>query len=1085
MGKQENMTIETQIVKNADDALLTGTGGLHTRLSAFKEKYPMWQDGGYTQELIENLEHFSTALDELLQAMDARIQVCQEMGAEEKRTGIKQKETTKTLTPVINILEKLEKLQTAMGKLVYSPEVVEIVKNNASHIIVYNAARKLIDDFITPLFENDTIFGLVRALVLKRPTLELLYSHLGSAGSKLGPVAGLVAGIDGSIIAACLEGLKKCHLEGITDYTRIETLFKVMLQQLMTSPARDLIDPDIPPAHEALIQEMELRCSVVINSAKEIKNVMIDPAIPVDAHSEKNMADLDEKKINLRGAITAAADKQWDFVHLYTADEQKNITAQIILFKKCIEKIPDATSLNPVWSELRKILSHMPRHIRHYLHKELYQQAIRHDLTPPKWLNPLKDRKKNSDQNSNESPLIIHFAGTDIGATKDTDTLGNLLAKYSNYYIEAGTTNKAWGSDGKRKIDDILTQLKILKAQGKLPTHLVLTGFSRGAAAQIELANKIHEHFNNANVPKENWISIDMFLVDPAYGVFDKSNAATQSKYIPPCVNTLNILYASDQSADTDEIEAKVMAAGTGKVKHYELISDPNTTTIKTLTVNGKHNDLGLTRDRAKETGYFIDELAREFLDNSGCVPKPFSKNDTPSVSIQSPAFNKDYLRQYVICEHQDLSVGYSSSDAQRLINGSVENNKNAEFSMQLGQLATSGSLSTTQEDQYYAAMLSNIERGILYGRYTAIYTRFSVPGIRNNIPRHMFKMYEEIQQYKASLKTMAAQNPKDVFQTIKGIAETANATASPARVQSVRHFYKDIANTAEPDFTQISLRTINIALNKTQNSFLQGLKNDLEQRRAQAIEERNQKTNPTYDARARKWLGNQFTDVVSSVIGVKTAPETATIAFCDKMIRKIDALLIEKNGDINKLEALRNFLKENKNNLTPQLMQELNSFQEMRSAISSARTKRFAEIIISVQVTLEAYKLQNNADPQNLNRLQEFSKFIEQLQMDTMPEEKKLAFLKHYIDHTIKELSQASVPATNMLWGYKNKTQNQLTTALQRAQSQMTIMNSDHLIPIKNEEAQFMEYMQDAAIKAYEAQAAIQTRAAPVTRAN
>ncbi len=1048
MSNETTNSIQTQIVINAYDEMLYGSSGLQTRIDAFKAQYPMWQDGGYTQELIENLTAFASALDEFLQAVDGRVKTCEIMQAKEDKTNKKQLETTETLTPVLPVLEKLEKLQAAMSKLVYSSKVVDIVKKNASHLIVYNQARKLIDDFVTPLFENDTIFGLVRALVLKRPTLELLYSKLGSMGSNLGPLSGVVAGIDGTVIAACLSGLKKCHLEGIKNYTYIETLFKVMLQQLMTPSARDQIDADIPEDHNQSIKDMkmELDLGITIDPSKEIENKDIDPNIPLTTETINDETDQEAKKNSLRMAITWVADKKWNFVNIYTQAQQEKIQQHILLFRKCIDKIPEATSLNPVWTELRKTLARMPRNIRHYLQNELYESAKLEGLTPPKWVNPLKNRKSKSDKFSKTEPLIIHFAGTGVSSTINTDTIGNLLAEYNNFFIEGGSDDEYWGSDGEKKLNKILENLVTLKEKNQLPSKLILTGFSRGAAAQIELANKIHKKFN-VNQPKENWITIEMFLIDPAYGTFDFSTASTQTKHIPACVDTLNILYADDPAPETDEVMDALIARNTTQRKHYELISeDPSATTIKTLTLQGKHKELGLTRaGKAEEIACFVDELGREFLDNSGCMPAPFSKSDPVSVSVESPAFDGEYLNENIISAQQNLSVGYSSSDTLRFINGSLTNNKSAEFSRKMGQLANPVIENHTAENQYYETLLNKISHDITHGHF---------------VSDTMSKMYKKIEQYNTSLKTEHPQDPKQVFLTIKEDAETAIDTWSPSRKVEVQHFYENIAKTVEPDFSAIAIRESNTAKQKDkEQTLLTIIKEELKAEISKAKEQQK------YEA---SFIGFAVKKTSALFGKTESVSPKEMIASCEKIITKITEL--QENAVINPLKELNTFLEKENKQITPKIAEGIKNVivwfqQEERKTTpeqEGQRSARFDHIADTVVNTVKEYEqysqdsfLSRNSD--NLKTPAKVEAFVTILKNNThFSAAEKLEILKKYIGDSLHDATQrhesGSVHqvSTSTLRGYQifKKTKSHLVTLLQRAQNQMAVMNSDALIP-------------------------------------
>lgn len=368
----------------------------------------------------------------------------------------------------------------------------------------------------------------------------------------------------------------------------------------------------------------------------------------------------------------------------YGAQNDTNIAQKVKALNTVLANWPDS-------DDLEDKLEAMPFYLRGHIERALY--VVLKKETPAFIVGNVKNPAvKGKAEASTDKPFIYHMAGTGVDKTHPGDTLAHAVREHQSFEIIAGTKDTAFGGGGRKKVRQIIADLE--KLGDKRPKHIILTGFSRGAAVQIGLANAIHEKFNK-DKQKEDWITIDMFLVDPTLGVADMNRrAGTRHTQVAPCVNTLNIACADDKRASNMALRFA------SKREDVHLDFDPAHTTVQTITLKGRHNDLGLFNRsdvNARHTAYFVEATFREFLKASGC-----ERNEQTAL----PEIDVEHAKEYAVSGKQRLSSAY----AARLKHGDTSENTNLAFSCMLPKYFA--------DSNNYRDVLLGIRRNILEGKY-------------------------------------------------------------------------------------------------------------------------------------------------------------------------------------------------------------------------------------------------------------------------------------------------------------------------------------------------------------------------------
>jgi len=199
-------------------------------------------------------------------------------------------------------------------------------------------------------------------------------------------------------------------------------------------------------------------------------------------------------------------------------------------------------------NNLELAIAEFPFYLRGHIERVLYQFYKKEKQTIPACLKAKVETPLcvSFEKPSSTQPFIYHMAGTSIKRTHPGDALAHVVRENQAYEIIGGTQGVAMGGGGRKKTRKILRELDAMG--DNRPKKVALTGFSRGSTVQIGLAAAIHKRFNQGK-DKQDWITIDMFLVDPAFGSVDMNgHAGTKQTQVPECVNTMNILYANDQT---------------------------------------------------------------------------------------------------------------------------------------------------------------------------------------------------------------------------------------------------------------------------------------------------------------------------------------------------------------------------------------------------------------------------------------------------------------------------------------------------------------------------------------------------------
>ncbi len=669
-----------------------------------------------------------------------------------------------------------------------------------------------------------------------------------------------------------------------------------------------------------------------------------------------------------------------------------------------------------LWEKLEEKVEKSPIEIRGYVQRVLRAQAREEKLPVTQWLLNIVDSPPVSQRDkSQNSPLIIHMAGTNIGQTNARDTLAQVVREYANFEIKGGTKNIVRGGGGDLTVNDMIAKLEGMTPR---PKHLVLTGFSRGASVQLELANEIHRRYN-AGKDRSEWITIDMFLIDPAYGGIplygsvDEKTAATQNKKVPRCVNTLNILYSDDPTAED------IYGRFTQKHQQHELEVESEFTTLQTLTLQGTHNDLGWPLEPT-EVAHFINIKFRQFLDNAGCKATKGSQD-------RITGLDKNYIKANIISPKQDLSIAYTASDA-RLYDPSISNEKKKsiqythDLSAYVHNIDVKAPIEATAEQKYYHEAIKKIQSGI----QRANYTTYSL----ESMPRYMSKMKKIIDSYN-TLST-DPDNAKKTFKQIQREAKNALNTWSPSRTSEVQHFYENIAKTPEPTFEPSPILAaqviLDVNIDEAVNNFLLSLQTNLKQKKEEAEKIIWANTYLPYlkPPASKHEAGITYNTLFNYFQPNKTllANQENIKQVCEYILIKIEDLIKLEVGStqwFEKLNTLETYIKNPPEPLNDaikgEILTKISSFKSNANSINQGKSLvksalKFDEIANQVLVTVKKYEKYSEYAQQTFFRQGSFSldsknvALPHQIELlvkylkaqDKMPVEDKLAILTLYI---------------------------------------------------------------------------------------
>jgi hypothetical protein len=515
-------------------------------------------------------------------------------------------------------------------------------------------------------------------------------------------------------------------------------------------------------------------------------------------------SDLSKKFDNLANVFI---EENWSsFYSIYEEDEQTLIKENLTAIKNKLNEIAqlpqpivDAT-LKTKLEELDNIFKALPAYQRQHFENALKNEAKKHglenlvEITTP-ITNPTYDPSQ---------PLVFHLAGTEVKNNTLGDPLANLAREQSNFYIQEGV-GKYFGSKGRENVENIITDIRQKYTyNANANKRIILTGYSRGAAAQIFLANRIHEEFNKGK-PESEWVKIDMFLVDPTMGVADSSTGAVTREYvIPRCVNTLTMIHSNPETPEKDWFLHPWLIT---KRTRDTLKSDPHYTTIQSITLKDDHKGVGLlAADLTKRaSSYVTDALCRLFFAHAG----------RETIATDQPKLNHDYIKKNVVATKQSsVAMQYYSSYATRLEGKQIPQvDRNAiQFCAQIPQLLVSPYAQA--DKQAYHDLMMKMFGAIILGDYQTRF--FGLTGEKHQdreskLPANMFKICEKIETYCRALQKNNAPDPEAAFKEIQTIAATATHSGNIMRKGNINAFLLNLTHstdTPESGKTQIDVAT-------------------------------------------------------------------------------------------------------------------------------------------------------------------------------------------------------------------------------------------------------------------------------------
>lgn len=461
------------------------------------------------------------------------------------------------------------------------------------------------------------------------------------------------------------------------------------------------------------------------------------------------------------------------------------------------ENVSDSTKFNRQYievaiGELNTTVNKLPPEIRGHVENVLKEESKKLGLNLVQSDTPNSNHEVvGKEGHASDEPLVIHLAGTEVKVTNTGDPLAYWARQQRNFYIRGGVSDRYHGEGGEENIQAAFDHIQKIfnpapPATAPRNKCIVLTGFSRGAAAQIALANEIHNKLNDGK-SKDQWVKIEMLLVDPAFGAVDSTRAATRTHNIPPCVNTLNILY-SDPKAKLESWFHRYMTRHT----RDRLKSDPAHTTIQTLNLQGNHNAVGLfdlVLGRGKSS-YFVEAVCRNFLSTAG-------KTEEQSKNQEIPKLNTEYIKKNVIATTPTTAMQYYSAYTKRAESTMSQTDANAvKFSESLKQYSSGDPTQTPQNDQYHN-LLMQMYGAMIEGDYKTTFSGLEHgERAKSKMPKHMFKMCQEIETYCTKLNDGKSVSAEDTFKAVQKIAGEAqkNEGLFSLRQSNVREFYKEVA---------------------------------------------------------------------------------------------------------------------------------------------------------------------------------------------------------------------------------------------------------------------------------------------------
>ncbi len=447
--------------------------------------------------------------------------------------------------------------------------------------------------------------------------------------------------------------------------------------------------------------------------------------------------------------------------------------------------MPDAP-LTKLIEELNTAVNNLPDPQRRHIENAIKEEAKKQGLD----LVTIKTPQKSESHNPTE-PLNIHMAGTEVSGTFLGDPLAASVRQQPNFFIQAGVSDRYRGKQGQANVDTVFEHIRSIYNPPNGPPankRINLTGFSRGAATIPALANKIHQEFNYAGgqeKPENEWVKIDMFLVDPTFGAIDSKTSATQTYDIPPCVNTVNILYA-DPKAAPERWFHRFFTRHTRDILKF----DSQHTTVQTMNLRGGHTAVGLM-DRIlgkRLSSYFVEAMCRLFLGRAGRETAPSNE----------PKLNSEYIKNNIIAKNQTSALQYYSSFTSRLATDNLnKTDANAlQFSATIPQYSIPAD--TAPKEQQYHNLLMQMYGGIIEGDYKVRFGGVQqTDRAQSKMPSHMYKMCEAIETYCNNLKDGKKPSAETTFNKVRTIAHDAqkNQGVLNFRKDNVKLFYKEVAS--------------------------------------------------------------------------------------------------------------------------------------------------------------------------------------------------------------------------------------------------------------------------------------------------